>query len=77
MDKVLDGLPQSNAYIDDVVIHSSTWEEHLRDVKDTLERLQQHNLTIKLSKCIWGSSQVKYLGHKISVEEKSGSFKQK
>ncbi len=41
MDKVLQGCEEwSAAYLDDVVIHSNSWQEHLRHLKQTLEKLR-------------------------------------
>lgn len=53
-------------YIDDVVIHSNTFEEHLIQVEKILQLFIQHKLTIKLSKCKFFQQQVKFLGHLIS-----------
>jgi hypothetical protein len=37
--------------IDDVNIHSQTWEEHLTHLKVVLTRLQEENLKLNLGKC--------------------------
>ena len=50
------------AYLDDLVIHSSTWEEHLVQVQNVLQRLRIAGLTAKPSKCQLGMSQCVYLG---------------
>jgi hypothetical protein len=65
MDMVLDGLDSSKAYIDDVVVFSDTWEQHLEDLKTTLERLKKAGLTVKRRKCVWGCALVSFLGHHI------------
>ncbi len=52
MQSVLFGLEQfSTAYIDDVIIFSATFSEHLVHISEVLERLAQANLTVKKSKC--------------------------
>ena len=51
------------AYLDDVVIHSRTWEDHLRHVSDILQRLQDAGLTVKPRKCQFAMSRCAYLGH--------------
>ncbi|XP_049331323.1 retrovirus-related Pol polyprotein from transposon opus [Astyanax mexicanus] len=53
-------------YLDDIVIFSSTFDLHLQRLEVVLKRLQQNNLKLKLSKCHFFQSQVKYLGHVIS-----------
>ena len=64
MNFVLEGLEEfSSAYIDDVIVHSKTWEEHLSHLRQALERLRKHGLTAKPGKCEWGASSLTYLGH--------------
>ena len=75
MNGVLQGLEDfSSAYIDDIVVFSRTWEEHLAHLKQVLDRLRKFHLTAKPSKCEWGAQSLLYLGHavglgKISVPE--------
>ena len=47
------------------MIFSSSWEEHLDHLRKVLSCLQEANLTIKMSKCQFGRSEVQYLGHVI------------
>ena len=64
MDRVLQGLEDfSAAYLDDVVIRSETWEEHLQQLRQVLERIKKAGLTAKLRKCQFGMSECIYLGH--------------
>ena len=66
MDVVLLGLNDvSAAYIDDILIFSSSWEDHLIHIEQVLERLQKAGLTARPEKCEWGKSQLVYLGHLI------------
>ncbi|KAJ1123231.1 hypothetical protein NDU88_001704 [Pleurodeles waltl] len=50
------------AYLDDIAVYSSSWEEHLLHLKEVLQALQQAGLTIKASKCQIGQDSVVYLG---------------
>lgn len=63
MDHILRQLNRSDAYIDDVCVYSNTWEEHINDLRDTLECLRSVSLTVKLSKCCFAKATVQYLGH--------------
>jgi hypothetical protein len=64
MDSLLRGLEtHSAAYLDDVVIHSRTWGEHLQHIQTVLARLREANLTIKPKKCQFGMRSCTYLGH--------------
>ena len=66
MDQILRGLNDFvGVYLDDIVIHSLTWKEHLVHLKQVLERLQDVGLTLKLKKCEFGAAKWTYLGHHI------------
>ena len=64
MDSVTQGLDDyAAAYIDDLVIHSMTWEEHLSHIEEVLKRLGAAGLTVKPAKCQFGMAKCGYLGH--------------
>jgi hypothetical protein len=50
-------------FFDDIPIYSKTWQSHLSHVNQVLHLLSQHQLFLKHSKCAFGASEVKYLGH--------------
>ena len=63
MDKVLQGLEDyAAAYIDDLVIHSATWEEHLTQIQIVLQRLRSAGLMANPQTCQLGMSRCVYLG---------------
>jgi hypothetical protein len=45
-------------FFDDILIYSSSWSEHLQHVRVVLTTLRQHRLTVKQSKCVFGSRSV-------------------
>ena len=51
MTGVLKYLPFAMAYLDDIIIYSSTPEEHLQHIKTVFEKLCHAKLSMKLSKC--------------------------
>ncbi|KAL2088289.1 hypothetical protein ACEWY4_015188 [Coilia grayii] len=53
-------------YLDDIVIFSSSFQQHLQRLELVLSRLKEHNLKLKLSKCHFFKDEVQYLGHVIS-----------
>ena len=55
-------------FFDDILIYSSTWTEHLLQLRAVLDVLRAHGLHLKRSKCTFASSTVQYLGHVISQE---------
>jgi transposase InsO family protein len=68
MDEVI--LPQYRSfietYIDDLMTHSQSFDDHLKHLDRLLTSLQQHKLVVKLSKCKFAQQEVKFLGHVIS-----------
>ena len=64
MDSLLRGLDSyAAAYLDDVIIHSGSWEEHLQHIDAVLTRLRNANLTVKPPKCQFAMQNCTYLGH--------------
>uniref|UniRef100_A0A3P9LYG9 Gypsy retrotransposon integrase-like protein 1 n=1 Tax=Oryzias latipes TaxID=8090 RepID=A0A3P9LYG9_ORYLA len=55
-------------YLDDVIIFSSSVEQHLQRLEQVFSRLDAQGLKVKLSKCHFFQKQVKYLGHVVSAE---------
>lgn len=53
-------------YLDDIVVFSSSFETHLQRLEMVLGRLEKHNLKLKLDKCHFFQTEVRYLGHVIS-----------
>jgi len=53
-------------FIDDVLIYSATWQEHLQHIEAAFQTLQQQQLYVKLSKCSFAKQELNYLGHVIS-----------
>ncbi len=53
-------------YLDDILIHSKKFEEHLICIEKVLKALIAENIKLKLSKCSFSRKQVKYLGHIVS-----------
>jgi len=55
METVVNGIPNVIMYIEDLLVHSVTHEEHLVTLNQVLERLVQHNIKINSQKCIFRS----------------------
>jgi hypothetical protein len=53
-------------FIDDILVYSATWEEHLAHIKMVLQTLREHQFYLKRSKCAFGRNELIYLGHIIS-----------
>ena len=55
-------------YLDDIIIFSKTFEDHLRDIVSVMQRVDQQHLMLKPSKCHVCCTEVEYLGHVISAQ---------
>ena len=54
-------------FFDDILIYSTTFEEHVQHIRAVLELLARDQWQLKLSKCSFAKSQLSYLGHLISA----------
>jgi hypothetical protein len=53
-------------FIDDILVYSRSEEEHKEHLHLALQKLQEHKLYAKLSKCKYWMKQVAFLGHIMS-----------
>ena len=68
MSKVLTGLNNfAFMYLDDVLIFSETYEEHLHHLHSVFKKFQKAGVKIKLSKCQFLKTCLHYLSHRISA----------
>ena len=70
MEVVLSGLVWDSCfvYIDDVLVCSRTFEEHLQHLRQVFTRLREANLKLKPKKCLFLRDEVSYLGHVVTRE---------
>ena len=70
MNAVFRGLTpmQCLVYLDDIIIFSHTFDEHLVRLKSVLEALRNAHLKVKLRKCHLLCAEVKFLGHIVSAK---------
>ncbi|MBW0584018.1 hypothetical protein O181_123733 [Austropuccinia psidii MF-1] len=53
-------------YIDEIIIYSQTWEDHLQYIDRVLSKWKPINLKISPKKCNFGQQELLALGHKLS-----------
>ncbi|BHF81032.1 hypothetical protein SprV_0702416100 [Sparganum proliferum] len=63
VDRVLRGLPFVYAYIDDLLVTSSTAEEPMEHLATVFDRLQQFGVVLNPSKCVFGVPSLEFLCH--------------
>ena len=69
MQFVLSGLlfHSSILYMDDILVCSKTWKEHLQHLEEIFIRLDHNNLRLKLKKCTFGRGSLPFLGYLITT----------
>jgi len=70
MDLAVRGLAWSSClvYVDDVIIMSKSYSDHIGHLGAVLQRMRDANLKLKVSKCHLFRRSVKFLGHIVSAE---------
>lgn len=68
MSNVLRGLNWKSVfvYVDDILIFSSSFDEHLQHLAQVFDRLKNANLKLQPTKCHFAVKEVTFLGHVIS-----------
>ena len=69
MRKLLAGLDNVDSYIDDIVIHTRTWEEHVQALRELFSRMLKWRITARPSKCVFGGETIDFIGHQIGRSE--------
>ena len=65
MRKLLSGMQGVANYVDDVIVYSSTWDEHMYSLRELFSRVKKASLTVKPSKCRVACTQVDFVGHRV------------
>lgn len=66
--EVTRGLDFCYAYLDDVLVASTSEEEHLKHLEQLFQRLNDYGVVINLSKCHFGQREIKFLGHTVNKD---------
>ena len=61
----------TTAYMDDIVVFSDSWENHLNHIDVVLTALGNAGLTANPRKCRWGGKSIEFLGHQVGGGEMS------
>lgn len=55
-------------YLDDIIMYSKSWEDHVRHTDKILQRLGMAKLTVNPDKPHFGIKQISFLGHLLSED---------
>ena len=65
VNNVICGLDGCDAYIDDVIIYSDSWSDHLQRIRKFFNRLSKAKLTVNLAKTEFCQATITFLGHPV------------
>ncbi|XP_039312438.1 uncharacterized protein K02A2.6-like [Solenopsis invicta] len=68
MEAVFQGIPNVLTFYDDILVLADSFDNLMSVLDTTLERLRAHCLRLNRSKCIFASSSVEFLGHRIDEQ---------
>ena len=70
MDRALAGLAWNIClyYLDDIIVFSATWAEHLERLRAVFDLLRRANLKLGARKCHLAAREVSFLGYKVTPE---------
>jgi hypothetical protein len=54
--------------LDDVIIYSKTFEEHLQHIDEVFGRIREANLRLKAEKCKFAAQELQFLGHVVGQD---------
>ena len=66
MMELLDGLPGVVCYLDDIVVSGTTVAEHDQNLEKVLRAIERAGLKLNKDICVFGQSEIEFLGHVIS-----------
>ena len=68
MQMVLDPYKKfTTAYMDDIIVFSSSWTDHIQHIDTVLTALTEAGLTASPRKCKWAGKSVQFLGHQVGA----------
>ena len=63
--EVLKNHENVGIYVDDIIVYNNTFEEHLKTIERVLQKLKEVSITLKTSKCMFGQTEIEFIGHLI------------
>ena len=60
---LLKGLENTDNFVDDIIVHTQSWQLHISCLRQLFQRLREARLTARPSKCVLCVETVGFLGH--------------
>jgi len=55
-------------YIDDIIVYSPSFDQHLKDLEEVFKILRDNRLKINIEKCLFCRQEIEVLGHLVSID---------
>ncbi|XP_062711283.1 uncharacterized protein K02A2.6-like [Aedes albopictus] len=68
MSSMIAGLEGVESFLDDFIVHTKTEAEHEETLQALFTRLQQFGFNLRLEKCKFGQTSIKFIGHIVGPE---------
>ena len=68
IETLLQGIPYTCAYFDDIVVTGKTDDEHLQNLQLVFQKLESVGLKLNKEKCVFMAPSIEYLGHQIDKD---------
>ncbi|KAG0435924.1 Retrovirus-related Pol polyprotein from transposon opus, partial [Dictyocoela muelleri] len=68
MTKIFSDLEYVKIYLDDILVHSKTLEEHFNHLKNVFQRIKSYGMSVNFEKSNFGLEEIKYLGFVINKD---------
>ena len=63
--ELLSGMNNVVSYVDDILVHTETWQEHVSVLTELFRRMEAANITARPTKCVIGAADVEFVGHRL------------
>ena len=64
--KLIDDLDDVDNYLDNIIVHTETWEGHLTAPDELFQWLSDAKLTARPTKCVMAAKAIEVIGHRVS-----------
>ena len=68
MGQTLQGIKGAESYVDDILVFSRTFDEHLKSLRQVFRRLKVAEIQLRKDKCHLAYSECEFLGHRLTAQ---------